>query len=82
LPLKTKEEVWERGDSPSHVRRDGQPTGRGGSGSEVAREQQAGIIAVLLARGAKPTDRDGKGKPVHEAATSPWVRTLVGGAAS
>ena len=68
------------GSTPLHLAV--QPTGRGGSGSELAREQQAGIIAILLARGAKPSDCDGKGKPVHEAATSPWVRTLVGGAAS
>jgi ankyrin repeat protein len=32
-------------------------TGRGGSGSPHAREQQAGIISLLLERGAKPTDR-------------------------
>ena len=68
------------GSTPLHLAV--QPTGRGGSGSEIAREQQAGIIAILLARGARPSDRDGKGKPVREAATSPWVRTLVGGAAS
>jgi len=68
------------GSTPLHLAV--QPTGRGGSGSELAREQQAGIIAILLAHGAKPSDRDGKGTPVHEAATSPWVRTLVGGALS
>jgi ankyrin repeat protein len=67
------------GSTPLHLAV--QPTGRGGSGSEIAREQQAGIIALLLEHGAKPTDRDGKGKPVHQAATSPWVRTLLAGAA-
>jgi hypothetical protein len=67
------------GSTPLHLAV--QPTGRGGSGSETAREQQAGIIAILLARGAKPSDRDGRGKPVREAAISPWVRTLMTGAA-
>jgi hypothetical protein len=32
-------------------------TGRGGSGSPRAREQQAGIIKLLVERGAKATDR-------------------------
>jgi len=32
-------------------------TGKGGSGSARAREQQAGIIKLLLERGAKATDR-------------------------
>jgi ankyrin repeat protein len=32
-------------------------TGRGGSGSPRAREQQAGIIKLLLERGAKATDK-------------------------
>jgi ankyrin repeat protein len=68
------------GSTPLHLAV--QPTGRGGSGSDVAREQQAGIIAILLEHGAKPSDRDGRGKAVREAATSPWVRTLVSGAAS
>jgi ankyrin repeat protein len=56
-----------------------QSTGRGGSGSERAREQQAGIIKLLLERGASLTDRDGRGKPVRQAAMSEWVRTLLVG---
>ena len=54
-----------------------QTTGRGGSGSEIVREQQAGIIRLLLERGARPTDQDGKGRQVHQAATNQWVRTLL-----
>jgi hypothetical protein len=54
-----------------------QPTGKSGSGSERARQQQAGIIRFLLERGARPTDRDGKGKEVNEAATSDWIRRLL-----
>jgi ankyrin repeat protein len=54
-----------------------QTTGRGGSGSQHARQQQAGIIRLLLERGAKPTDKDGRGKQVRQAATSEWIRTLL-----
>jgi hypothetical protein len=54
-----------------------QTTGRGGSGSEHARQQQSGIIKLLLERGARPTDKDGGGKQVREAATSDWIRSLL-----
>jgi hypothetical protein len=54
-------------------------TGRGGSGSKHAREQQAGIIKLLLERGTSLADKDGRGKKVREAATSEWVRTLLVG---
>jgi ankyrin repeat protein len=63
------------GSTPLHLAV--QTTGRGGSGSESARQQQAGIIKLLLERGAKPTDRDGHGKPVYQAATSEWIRLLL-----
>jgi ankyrin repeat protein len=68
------------GSTPLHLAV--QTTGRGGSGSEHAREQQAGIIRLLLERGARPTDRDLRGKPVSQAATSEWIRTLLGEANS
>ena len=54
-----------------------QNTGRGGSGSDEARRQQAGIIKLLLERGAKPADKDARGKQVDQAATSEWIRTLL-----
>jgi ankyrin repeat protein len=63
------------GSTPLHLAV--QTTGRGGSGSEHARQQQAGIISLLLERGASPTDKDGRGKPVRQAATSEWIRTLL-----
>jgi hypothetical protein len=63
------------GSTPLHLAV--QPTGRGGSGSERARRQQVGIISLLLERGARPTDRDGKGKKVQEAATSDWIRRVL-----
>jgi ankyrin repeat protein len=62
------------GSTPLHLAV--QTTGRGGSGSQHAREQQAGIIKLLLERGATPADRDGRGKQVREAATSEWVRSF------
>jgi ankyrin repeat protein len=63
------------GSTPLHLAV--QTTGRGGSGSEHARQQQAGIIELLLERGASPTDKDGRGKQVRQAATSEWTRTLL-----
>jgi hypothetical protein len=65
------------GSTPLHLAV--QPTGRGGSGSETARQEQAGIISLLIERGARPADRDGKGKRVYEAATSDWIRALLKG---
>ena len=63
------------GSTPLHLAV--QNTGRGGSGSERARQQQAAIIRLLLERGAKPSDQDRRGKQVYEAATSEWIRTLL-----
>jgi len=63
------------GSTPLHLAV--QNTGRGGSGSERAREQQAGIIRFLIERGARPTDRDRRGTPVSQAASSAWVRRLL-----
>jgi hypothetical protein len=63
------------GSTPLHLAV--QTTGRGGSGSPLAREQQAGIVRLLLERGARATDRDGRGKEVRQAATSEWIRTLL-----
>jgi ankyrin repeat protein len=66
------------GSSPLHLAV--QTTGRGGSGSPHAREQQTGIIRLLLERGASPSDKDGRGRTVHQAATGEWIRTLLAGA--
>ena len=54
-----------------------QPTGRRGSGSPEAREQQAGIVSLLLERGARTSDRDGRGRSVSEAATSDRIRAML-----
>jgi ankyrin repeat protein len=63
------------GSTPLHLAV--QTTGRGGSGSSEAREQQAGIIRLLLERGARPTDKDARGKQVRQAATRASIRTLL-----
>jgi hypothetical protein len=63
------------GSTPLHLAV--QTTGRGGSGSPQAREQQGGIVRLLLERGARVTDQDRRGKPVHQAATSEWIRALL-----
>src|SRR5207249_8592817 len=66
------------GSTPLHLAV--QTTGRGGSGSPHARQQQAGIVRLLLERGASPTDKDGRDKQVRQAATSEWIRALLVGA--
>jgi hypothetical protein len=63
------------GSTPLHLAV--QTTGRGGSGSEHAREQQTAILKLLLERGARPTDKDGRGKQVIDAAPSEWIRDLL-----
>ena len=63
------------GSTPLHLAV--QTTGRGGSGSTHARHQQQAIIKLLLARGAKASDRDGKDRQVYRAATSDWIRALL-----
>ncbi len=63
------------GSTPLHLAV--QTTGRGGSGSPQAREQQAAIVKLLIQRGARLSDRDGRGRRVQEAATSEWVRALL-----
>jgi ankyrin repeat protein len=63
------------GSTPLHLAV--QTTGRGGSGSPQARERQAGIVRLLLERGASVTDRDRQGKNVQQAATSGWIRALL-----
>jgi ankyrin repeat protein len=63
------------GSTPLHLAV--QPTGRTGSGSPHAREQQAGIVRLLLERGAKITDRDGRSRSVLEAAVGGWIRGVL-----
>jgi ankyrin repeat protein len=64
-----------RGSTPLHLAV--QDTGRGGSGSDPARDQQRLVIALLIEHGASPNDVDGNGKSVAEAASSEWIRHLL-----
>lgn len=54
-----------------------QSTGRGGSGSPMAREQQTEIIRLLLRHGASKMDRDSAGKSVRDGVRADWVRALL-----
>jgi ankyrin repeat protein len=65
-----------KGSTPLHLAV--QNTGKSGSGSDAAKREQARIIDVLLQHGATPTDSDANGKTVAAAATSDWIRELLG----
>jgi hypothetical protein len=64
------------GSTPLHLAV--QNTGRSDSGSDAAKEGQGRIIALLLEHGASPTDTDANGKTVAAAASSDWIRSLLG----
>lgn len=66
-----------RGSTPLHLAV--QDTGRGGSGSPAAREQQKEIILLLLAHGARPTDEDSSGVSVRARAKAEWIERLLDG---
>jgi hypothetical protein len=66
------------GSTPLHLAV--QNTGKSGSGSVAAHDAQAQIIASLLARGARRTDRDAAGKSVDACAKADWIRELLGSA--
>jgi ankyrin repeat protein len=63
------------GSTPLHLAV--QNTGKGNSGSDVAKAEQRRIIAALLDYGASPTDVDGSGKTVADAASSDWIRQML-----
>jgi ankyrin repeat protein len=65
------------GSTPLHLAV--QNTGKSGSGSGAAKDEQGRIIAALLERGASPTDADANGKTVAAAASSDWIRDLLDG---
>ena len=64
------------GSTPLHLAV--QNTGRSDSGSDAARDEQGRIIALLLRHGASPRDADANGKTVAAAASSEWIRDLLG----
>jgi hypothetical protein len=63
------------GSTPLHLAV--QTTGRGGSGTPHAREQQAAIIKLLLERGATVTDTDGGGRDVTQALMNESSRAML-----
>jgi len=64
------------GSTPLHLAV--QNTGKSSSGTDAAKAEQRRVIIVLLEHGARPADRDGRGKTVAAAATSDWIRELLG----
>jgi ankyrin repeat protein len=64
------------GSTPLHLAV--QTTGKSNSGTQAAKDEQARIIALLLRHGARPSDADANGKTVAAAATSDWIRDLLG----
>jgi len=67
----------QNGSTPLHLAV--QNTGRGGTGSAPAQEQQKEIILLLLQHGARPEDKDAQGKTVVQSAVSGWIRELLRG---
>ena len=63
------------GSTPLHLAV--QNTGRGGTGSVAAREQQTEIIRLLLSHGARPSDRDSAGKSVEDCGKAEWIQALL-----
>jgi Ankyrin repeats (3 copies)/Ankyrin repeat len=63
------------GSTPLHLAV--QNTGRGGSGSAEAIEQQRQIIVLLLQNGANTRHKDGNGRTVDQIVTVPWIRVLL-----
>ncbi len=60
------------GSTPLHLAV--QNTGRGGSGSPQAKDQQKQIMRHLLDHGARVSDKDPKGKSVSACVTSAWIQ--------
>jgi hypothetical protein len=63
------------GSTPLHLAV--QNTGKGGSGSDAAKDEQRRIIALLIEHGARPSDVDAKGKSVAAAASSDCIRQAL-----
>lgn len=63
------------GSTPLHLAV--QETGRGGTGSAAARDEQHAIIRLLVEHGARATDEDARGKRVSDCVTADWIRTAL-----
>lgn len=64
-----------KGSTPLHLAV--QNTGRGGTGSDAAKEQQKEIIALLLKHGARGSDKDASGKTVLQCVKTDWIKNLL-----
>jgi len=65
------------GSTPLHMAV--QNTGRGGSGSLAAQEQQREIVLLLLKFGARPEDKNAAGKSASQIAGAGWVSDILRG---
>jgi ankyrin repeat protein len=63
------------GSTPFHLAV--QNTGRGGSGSEIAKAAQGEIIRAFLERDIGPALKDTRGKSVSDWARSEWIREML-----
>ena len=64
------------GSTPFHLAV--QNTGRGGSGSEKARDAQKEIVEAFLSFGVSTKLRDGKGHTVLDCASRSWINEIFG----
>ncbi|MDB4915658.1 MAG: ankyrin repeat-containing protein [Gemmatimonadetes bacterium] len=63
------------GSTPLHLAV--QNTGRGGSGTAAASEQQREIIRLLVEHGARPSDTDGRGKTVTASVAGQGIADML-----
>ena len=63
------------GSTPLHLAI--QDTGRGGTGSPAAREEQTEIIRLLIGHGARSSDEDSAGRSVIDCVRADWIRALL-----
>jgi ankyrin repeat protein len=63
------------GSTPLHLAI--QNTGKSGSGSDAAKDEQRRIISSLLEHGANSNDVNAKGESVVAVASSDWIRQLL-----
>jgi ankyrin repeat protein len=63
------------GSTPLHLAV--QNTGKRGSGSPKAIDEQRQIILLLLRNGASTRHKDGNGRTVDQAVKVPWIRELL-----
>jgi ankyrin repeat protein len=63
------------GSTPLHLAV--QNTGRSSAATAIARHEQESIIKLLLAHGARPSDKNSSGKSVADSVQSEWIHSLL-----